>query len=115
MQENSGLGLKPGGWVPPGMLGEEREGRSLDLLFDCLSDERRRRLVVYMHRSGCDRFTLDRLATALPGDNRRLRTQLHHVHLPKLEEAGVVVYDHDDETVEYRGAPEDVLRLSVMA
>lgn len=115
MQDNSGIGLKPDAGVAPIMLSEEREGRSLDRLFDCLSDERRRRLVVHMHRSGRDRFTLDRLARALPGDDECLRTRLHHVDLPKLERAGVVVYHHDEETVEYRGVPEDVVHLSMVA
>lgn len=32
-----------------------------------------------------------------------VRTALHHVHLPKLEGAGVVDYDADDGTVTYRG------------
>lgn len=31
--------------------------------------------------------------------------QLHHIHLPKLEQAGLVEYDVDDESVVYRGHP----------
>jgi len=32
-------------------------------------------------------------------DRRSVRISLHHVHLPKLAEAGAVVYDVDDQTV----------------
>lgn len=43
-----------------------------------------------------------------------LRLQLHHVHLPKLEQAGVVDYDPENRTVTSRGLPalpgEDVVR-----
>ena len=36
-----------------------------------------------------------------------VRTELHHVHLPKLESAGLVEYDADDGTVTYRNHPGD--------
>jgi len=40
-----------------------------------------------------------------PGTHReRVTTDLHHVHLPKLEGAGVLFYDLDDLTVEYHGS-----------
>ncbi|PSQ49306.1 hypothetical protein BRD15_03735 [Halobacteriales archaeon SW_6_65_15] len=31
---------------------------------------------------------------------KRIRTDLHHVHLPKLEEAGFVEYDSEHQLVE---------------
>ncbi|MFB6130573.1 MAG: hypothetical protein ABEJ28_07110 [Salinigranum sp.] len=34
-----------------------------------------------------------------------VRVSLHHVHLPKLDAAGVVDYDHERGTVTYRGLP----------
>lgn len=36
-----------------------------------------------------------------------VRTELHHVHLPKLEGAGLVEYDVDDGTVTYQDHPSD--------
>lgn len=36
-----------------------------------------------------------------------VRTELHHVHLPKLEGAGLVEYDADDGTVTYQDHPSD--------
>lgn len=36
-----------------------------------------------------------------------VRTELHHVHLPKLDGAGVVEYDVDSGTVTYQGHPAD--------
>lgn len=34
-----------------------------------------------------------------------LRSSLHHMHLPKLDDADVVEYDAADGTVQYRGDP----------
>lgn len=39
------------------------------------------------------------------GNQKYLRSSLHHTHLPKLDEGGVVEYDPDDGSVQYRGDP----------
>ena len=41
-----------------------------------------------------------------PRDARDVLVSLHHVHLPKLDEAGLVEYDRETETVAYAGHPE---------
>lgn len=42
-----------------------------------------------------------------------MEIQLHHVHLPRLEEAGLIEYDAAGDTVAYRG-PADILDLASM-
>ncbi|WP_435344806.1 DUF7344 domain-containing protein [Haloarchaeobius sp. HRN-SO-5] len=34
-----------------------------------------------------------------PSDRERIETELHHVHLPMLDEAGLLTYDHDAEEI----------------
>lgn len=39
--------------------------------------------------------------TEIPGEKvKQVHTELHHVHIPKLTEAGVVIYDTDRKIVE---------------
>lgn len=42
-------------------------------------------------------------ARASETDPETVAARLHHVHLPKLDATGVVAYDVDDGTVDYRG------------
>lgn len=44
-------------------------------------------------------------------DHKRIQIQLHHVHLPKLEDAGLVEYDTDRRTVTLCISPQ-FLRLT---
>ncbi|WP_440764430.1 DUF7344 domain-containing protein [Natronorubrum sp. DTA7] len=110
---------------------------SLDLIFDLLSNRRRRYALYYMHDQPDGVATLDELATAIialqqadsseeaaiadetetdSGDNTdsetdcdqrqlRIRTELQHTHLPKLEDAGVLDHDRRSETVRYWNQP----------
>jgi hypothetical protein len=58
-----------------------------------------------------DSATVDELVTYLRSqfdthageDVDRLGTQLHHSHLPKLENHGILEYDDRSETIRYRG------------
>lgn len=84
------------------MSHETRSGRSLDSVFDCLSHPLRRRLVGHMHRADRTTFTLEGLTRAL-GGGERLRVELYHVHLPKLEAADII--DQEDGSVHFRGTP----------
>ena len=52
-------------------------------------------------------IALDDLATSLATDDSlsavtdpiRTRVELHHIHLPKLQEYGLVTYDHENLTI----------------
>ncbi|GAA0669915.1 ArsR family transcriptional regulator [Natronoarchaeum mannanilyticum] len=38
-------------------------------------------------------------------DPQTVRVELHHVHLPKLDDAGLLEYDHELNTVRYESDP----------
>lgn len=97
----------------------ESFAESRDQLLSVLA-HRRRRLVLSL-ASRCETpITRDELATAMIARERemglengseseatdRLATKLYHQHLPKLEDAGLVAYDHDDETITDVGHPD---------
>lgn len=76
-----------------------------------LADERRRTaLTVLAERSSA--VTLTALATALGAresgrideqdSHQMLEIRLHHVHLPLMDDVGVVDYDHEEHRVEPR-------------
>jgi len=85
-----------------------------DELFDLLSNARRRRVLAVLHRADGDAATLEELAERVvapnaddgSGDREAAAISLHHVHLPKLADCGVIEYDARNETVRYRGRPE---------
>lgn len=80
-------------------------------LYAALADERRRRTLGYLVETGTA-ATLDELTTAIAAaEDRKPPTELsaattrtvgialHHVHLPKLDDKGLVEYDPDDRVV----------------
>lgn len=84
--------------------------RALELLSDC-----RRRVIIRRLREADRTLTLSDLAAVADAEGveaeegrASIESDLHHVHVPKLIEAGVVDYDsrsgsvpyHGDETVE---------------
>lgn len=79
--------------------GFDFDSDSLDRLFDALSDPHRRYAIDYLHDQS-QPVSLERLAAAVAareagraiegGFERRIALKLHHVHVPKLEEAGLV-------------------------
>ena len=83
---------------------------SVDELFDVLGDERRRRVLAVLaeRQSPIDAKQLA-FAVATRGNDdtvtlsesvvEDVHVTLHHVHLPKLDEAGLVDFDRDDHTV----------------
>ncbi|QCC60429.1 hypothetical protein NP511_00285 [Natrinema thermotolerans] len=104
---------------------------SLDLVFDLLSNRRRRYALYYLNQQSDGVATVAALAQnvvaferiaaedadrdsarsppdrdADPADEREtVRVELRHVHLPKLEDAGVLEHDRRSETVRYWGQP----------
>jgi DNA-binding transcriptional ArsR family regulator len=94
------------------------EAERLDAIFGALSDARRRRVIRILAApaegtgdGGRDGTTVSSLADSLatresgrpPTD--RLAVSLRHVHLPQLDDAGVVDYDPDRSRVRYEAVP----------
>ena len=92
----------------------EREDVSdaLDTAFDLLATERRRH-ALYCLREADDPIPLLELADRVaereadaPGDQReRVAVSLGQVHLPKLDDAGVIDFDGHDQLVAHCGDP----------
>lgn len=96
----------------PGEMTEPIEDVSLDAIFDLLSHHRRRAILKLLLTH--DRaLTLTDLRneiletdqeveiTEIDGEQvKRVHASLHHTHVPKLAEAGIVVYDRDRHVVE---------------
>jgi hypothetical protein len=91
----------------------ETDAEDWDAVLGCLAD--RRRHVVLSTLSMTD-TPIDRLelATAIAetahgdsdpnGSVKPILQELHHTHLPKLEDAGLCTYDTDTKTITYEGA-----------
>ncbi|USZ70428.1 DUF7344 domain-containing protein [Natronosalvus halobius] len=99
----------------------ENSGRlQIELLFGALSDRHRRQLVAYMHTINKDLFHLDDLAQIIaiqetdPSEvseekREQVKIELHHRHLPKLDDAGLIEYDSRNGDVRYRGTTDSEL------
>lgn len=88
----------------PGSIDGER--LATDRLFGLLRERERRQAVAFLRDAdgAVAVSTLAEHVTADGGDaDRRTLVGLDHVHLPRLEAAGVVKYDRDAGTVRYRG------------
>lgn len=82
----------------------------IDDVFELLSNDCRRRACLFLRRAGVEVATLQDLVDALApnaGDEERerLAINLHHRHLPKLDDAGIVDYDPRSNTARYWGQP----------
>ncbi|WP_336000655.1 DUF7344 domain-containing protein [Halorientalis halophila] len=82
---------------------------TLDACFELLAHRNRRLLLSTLAETGDDRLPLgvltDQIVSKRVGavDHESIVTELHHVHLPKLEAEGVLEYDADRSMVLYRG------------
>lgn len=93
-----------------------RERPPVDALLDALADRRRRRVLRYL--AVTDDATAEELAAVLVGwrlepglvlgqnERERVHRSLRHVHLPKLDQAGLVAYDRDADSVSLASLPE---------
>ena len=92
----------------------QREDEGWGEVLACLTDERRRTALELL-QSGSNSMTRDGLAREIavrevdgePSTEvlREVRAELHHQHLPKLGQAGLVDYTTPDEVVTYIGQP----------
>lgn len=80
---------------------------STNALFDLLCDSSRRDAMRYLlarqHEVSLDELSAGIASRQNPPSQQRLARvsiDLHHVHLPKLADAGVLRYDSESETVE---------------
>jgi DNA-binding transcriptional ArsR family regulator len=89
---------------------------ALDRYFDALSDRRRRYALYELQRSGSvsEEELARRIAareTGRPADDlaaedyRRVQSDLHHDHLPRLADYGLVAFDPRSEAVRYEDPP----------
>jgi DNA-binding transcriptional ArsR family regulator len=80
-------------------------------VFDLLGDPERNRVLRILRRRGTP-VSLDRVANLVESDEsvgsgddpaargeNQSAAELHHVHLPKLDDAGVIRYDREDRVV----------------
>ena len=85
---------------------------STETLLRVVAHPRRRSILHHLIENGDDAIELNELTetAATDGgnveishdpDNTRTRIELHHTHLPKLAEAGLIEYDAHDGTVRY--------------
>ncbi len=107
MRETEGRSTSPTAEEPP----------SLDLIFELLSDQRRRYVLYYLTEQPDGVATVDEVTDVVatrraekrdqePETVRdQIRTSLQHVHLPKLEAAGLLEHDRRSETVRYWSQP----------
>ncbi|MHC3439509.1 DUF7344 domain-containing protein [Natrialbaceae archaeon A-gly3] len=90
------------------------ETPSLDRIFDLLSDRRRRYTLYCLYDSENGVATIEDIVEYVlsleasgnsPERRDQLLTSLEHMHLPRLEDAGIVEYDTRSDTVRYWGQP----------
>lgn len=87
------------------MLDGEAQARSsdYDLIFEVLANERRRRVLHHLVDEPVWEIDalVDRLAEEESSSREDVACSLHHVHLPKLEDAGIV--DSENGAIQYLG------------
>jgi len=80
-------------------------------LLDALAHERRRSVCEALAAADREFLPLEELTERVAArdhdgaDPQTVRVELHHVHLPKLDEAGLLEYDYELNTVCYESDP----------
>jgi hypothetical protein len=95
-------------------IGDRRTTKGqLTLLYKLLADHRRRVLLQYL-RDTEDPMPISALVTELtqrdehvsPDESIDTEIAMHHIHLPKLADAGVIEYDQSDQHAAYIAPPQ---------
>lgn len=102
-------------------VSDDSEGDSgispqLDATLDLLSDKRRRYVLYYLREQG-GTVSLEELADMVAAwesddespDHPQVLADLHHSHLPRLDEAGAVTFDPEDGYVAFASDDETPL------
>jgi hypothetical protein len=95
-------------------MSRDGEHPGIERLYTALSNRHRRQVVAYIHSADREAFQIDELVAAMgdreaeppeSADEHRHRTRLslHHRHLPKLADIGLIDYDHRTGDIRYRG------------
>jgi len=81
---------------------------TLDNTLRLIADERRRDMLYALENSDSDSFTYGEVIDEVIGGGEdvedyreQLRVEMTHVHLPKMEENGLVEYDDRSEVINY--------------
>lgn len=88
-------------------LESETKRKDLDSILEVFADRRRRLIIECLRQSADGVASYDDLVDFVlrHGDGQQesehIRSQLHHVTLPKLEEADIIEYDRRSATVRY--------------
>jgi DNA-binding transcriptional ArsR family regulator len=90
----------------------DRKTADVDDAVDVLTSPDRRRVLEYLDDESVESTTVTGLASHLASlesgstsqsrDERSYETRLHHIHLPKLDDHGILEYDPRSNAVRYR-------------
>lgn len=117
-QDETGESVSPPHVSEQDVLPVTSASESLDAVFRALADHRRRCVCHYLARSDgpIPVAELAELVAASMSEKTRAvltsaeiektRTELHRIHLPKLEEIDIVEYDDEEGTVSLAESPE---------
>ena len=114
MSSDPGRGARrPPTDVTRGGYTEETDAVPVGVVFDALAAETRRHLLYFLAEEAGGEATPSELADRLGSidarydqtDVQAILVGLHHRHLPKLSEAGLVEYEGRGEPVRYLGDP----------
>lgn len=82
---------------------------SVDELLRAIANHERRALMSHRHAEPTETLPLDSLVNqrtvATTTCELDLRIRLHHVHLPELDDAGIIDSDPATQTITYHGRP----------
>ncbi|RQG95521.1 DUF7344 domain-containing protein [Natrarchaeobius chitinivorans] len=86
--------------------GVERCTCDVSDVFSLLANDRRRTVIAALERAQDDWISVDRLLTDVSSvddgvGGETWAIELHHVHVPLLEEKGLIEYDAHGETIRY--------------